>query len=434
MSLSLSRRALLKSLGFAAAASIPVFRPGILHAEGPTAIPKRFLSFVHFCGTIPGLFFPTQTVADAPLSAAPLPQLLAPIERFKSKLLVIKGLRIASAIQAGGSHTRGMVTVLSGNNEAADGKAGAQTIDHFIGNAVGASTPFRSLQFAVNNRYGGGISWTGPSQSAPPMQDPALAFDRAFAKMTLPKEDPAALARIRARRQSIFDHVSGELSALAPSLSDADRKRVEAHLESVREVEKRVQNVSSVACVAPTLGPKLDPKLDADAPAIGRLHMDMIAAAFACDLTRSATMQFSRGTSTMTFPHLGIAESHHDCSHLKPEIPDVLNKLTKINVFYAEQFAYLLGKLDAVRETDGKTLLDHSLVWWSSEVGTGGHSLDNLPCVVAGGAGAFRMGRSLVVPKQPHNALLLAIARTFVPGTATFGTPEYCAQGPLNLA
>ncbi len=434
MSLSLSRRALLKSLGFAAAASVPVFRTGVLHAEGAIQIPKRFVAFVHFCGTMTKQFFPDQAGADAPLPSV-LPPLLVPLNPYKSKLLVVKGLKIASAIQAGGSHTRGMVTMLSGHNEASDGKSGGQTIDHHIGNTIGGATQFRSLQFAVSNKYGGGISWSAANQSAPPMEDPYAAFDRIFGATTVPNADPAALEKIRKRRQSVFDHISGDLKALAPHLSTQDRSRVEVHLSSVREVEQRLQNVASGAvCSPPTMGARLDPKSDIDAPAIGRLHADLIAASFGCDFTRSATMQWSRGTSTMTFPHLAIPESHHNCSHLKPEIPDVANKLAKINLYYAEQFAYLLGKLDAIKEADGKRLLDHTVAWWSSEVATGGHSLDPMVCVLAGGAGAFRMGRSLVVPTQPHNTLLLSIANAVGAGVPVIGEPDYCTNGPLNLA
>jgi len=434
MSLSLSRRALLKSLGFATAATVPVFRAGVLHAQAAPSVPKRFVSFVHFCGTMTKLFFPDQAVADAPLPAT-LPQLLTPLDAFKSKLLVVKGLKVASAIQAGGSHTRGMVTMLSGHNEASDGKSGGQTIDHHIGNTIGGANKFRSLQFAVRNTYGGGISWTAANQSAPPMQDPYAAFDRLFGGAALPNADPAALEKIRQRRQSVFDHVAGELSALAPHLSTDDRARVDVHLSSVREVEKRLQTVQSGAvCTPPTMGNKLDYQSDIDAPAIGRLHADLIAAAFSCDLTRSVTMQWSRGTSTMTFPHLSIPESHHNCSHLKAEIPDVTNKLAKINLYYAEQFAYLLGKLDKIKEADGKTMLDHTIAWWSSEVATGGHALDPMVCVLAGGGQVFRMGRSLVVPTQPHNTLLMSIANAMGAPVTTFGEPDYCKMGPLNLA
>lgn len=436
MSLSISRRALLQSLGFTAIAAVPVFRTGILHAQTRPQIPKRFVANVHFCGTITKQFFPDQVAADAPLSGA-LPPLLAPLDTFKSKLLIVRGLRVSSALQAGGSHTRGMVTMLSGHNLADPGAAAsdAQTLDHYIGNAIGGDRAFRSLQFAVINRYGGGISWSGPKQSAPPMQDPYLAFDRIFGKTAMPQADAATLAKIRARRQSVLDHVSGELKGLSSQLGKDDRARIELHLSSLREVEQRLQGTGGAsACTPPTQTGRLDPTSNVDAPAIGRLHMDLIAAAFGCDLSRSATMQWSRGTSTMTFPHLGIAESHHDISHLKPEIPDVANKLTKINLYYAEQFAYLLGKLDAIKESDGKSLLDHTIAWWSSEVATGGHNLDPMVAVVAGGAGAMRMGRSLVVPTQPHNTLMLSIANAMGVPTTTFGSPEYCAAGPLNLA
>ena len=326
-----------------------------------------------------------------------------------------------------------MVTVLSGHNEASDGQSGGQSIDHHIGNTIGLGTKFPSLQFAVINRYGGGIV-DRASQSAPPMEDPYIAFDRIFGQTMLPNQDPAVLARIGATAEH-FDHVTGELTALQGHVSAQDRSRIDIHLESVREVEKRLQSTTSLACAAPTQTQKLDPKSDVDAPAIGRLHMDMIAADIRVPFDAFGNHAMEPWDQRNDLPPPRFQRRAPSVLALEAgDRPDVAAKLSKINVYFAEQFAYLLGKLDGIVEADGKTVLDYTVAWWTSEVATGGHSLDNIPTVIAGGAGAFRMGRSLQVPLQPHNAAILAIANAVGAGVPTFGEPAYCANGPLNLA
>lgn len=162
--------------------------------------------------------------------------------------------------------------------------------------------------------------------------------------------------------------------------------------------------------------------------------MDLIAASLACDLTRVASLQYTVGDNDYgTYSWLGITrEGHHPLTHAGDSDVQAKEDLTKIYTWYAERFAYLLDKLDAVKEGSG-TLLDNTLVIWGSELGKGNsHSFDNTPFVVAGGAGGrVRTGRFLQFNKVPHNRLLVGALNAFDVQTDTFGKTD-TGKGPLT--
>ncbi|HMJ55083.1 MAG TPA: DUF1552 domain-containing protein [Polyangiaceae bacterium] len=171
-------------------------------------------------------------------------------------------------------------------------------------------------------------------------------------------------------------------------------------------------------------------------PTIGKLQMDIAAAALACDLTRVLTLQWTYAESTQTFPVLGINEAHHVMSHAGDTDAAAQEKLTQINVWYAEQFAYLLGKLASYKEGDG-TLLDNTAVLWCIEVGKGNnHAHRDLPFLLAGSCGGyFRTGRFVDymaggAAGHPHNNLLVSLAQAMGTKDTTFGDPAHCT-GPL---
>lgn len=155
--------------------------------------------------------------------------------------------------------------------------------------------------------------------------------------------------------------------------------------------------------------------------------IDMQVASLACDQTRVTSMQFSRSTSTQSFPSLGFPDDHHGLSHVADSDATAKAKLIAINGFYAKQFAYLLTKLDSVKEANG-SLLDNSLVVWTNELAKGNtHSHSPTPVVLAGKCGgAIKTGRYVKLPSaQPHNNLLVSVGAMGVPLT-TFGNPAYC--------
>jgi hypothetical protein len=172
-------------------------------------------------------------------------------------------------------------------------------------------------------------------------------------------------------------------------------------------------------------------------PAVGRLQMDFLAAAFACDLTRGATLQWTHAESNQTFPWLNISGAHHVISHAGDSDAAAQENLTKINTWYATQFAYLLGKLAAVPEGAG-TLLDNTVVMWCIEVGKGNnHAHRDLPFLLAGSCGGrLRTGRFVDymangAAGRPHNDLLVSLARAMGTQDTTFGDPAH-VTGPLS--
>jgi hypothetical protein len=170
-------------------------------------------------------------------------------------------------------------------------------------------------------------------------------------------------------------------------------------------------------------------------PAIGKLQMDLLVAALACGQTRIASLQWSRSVSEIPMPWLSIGTGHHTLSHKADTDTTSQAQLVTINTWYAQQFAYLLQKLDSVQESNG-TLLDNCLVIWVNELAKGNvHSHQPLPVVIAGKCGgAIRAGRFLTYPSTtPHNNLLVSVANAMGTKISTFGNPAYCTGALPNL-
>jgi hypothetical protein len=323
-----------------------------------------------------------------------------------------------------------------GGNAGASGWAGGISVDQRIAAAIGTSTRLRSLELGVEVVSADNwsrMSYLGSNRPVPPEDSPLHAYQRLFGGEA---GSPAALALLRARRRSVLDAVKGQFAALAARVGASDRARLEAHATSIREIELRLdaQAVASAACVDPGAPrPPASPSND-DFPAIGALQMDLLVLALACDLTRVASLQWSRAVSQVRHTWLGIREGHHDLSHLPDDDAAAQAKLTQINTWYASQLAYLAGKMAAIPDVDGKRLLDASLILWCNELGKGNsHSRQNAPYVLLGSAGgALSTGRFLSYPgSPPHNNLLTSLLIAMGIPATTFGKPEWCT-GPLT--
>ena len=405
------RRQLLRGSALAAAA-IP-----LLDAErafGQLAAPRRLVIFYTPNGTIGPQWRPTGGETDFILG-----RILKPLEPYRSKLLLLGGVHMALADSGFGSHhTRGiggLLTgrpILSGTFQSAGpptaGWAAGISIDQHIAKTLNPPTPFRTLELGVqviDAEVRGRISYLGASQPVPPMESPYDAFDRVFAGVSaptpMPGAAPTAMDRLRAQRRRVLDFVREELTAVRSRVGADDRLKLDAHLESVQDIERRLVpsmgGAGGGACSVPAnpgVGARLNVTDPANMPAVGRLQMDIAAAALACDLTRMVTLQWTHAESNQTFPCLGISDFHHVMSHAGDSDAAAQENLTQINVWYAEQFAYFLGKLDGYAE-GAATLLDNTVVVWCSEVGKGNnHAHRDLPFLMAGGCGGrFRTGR-----------------------------------------
>ena len=444
----LSRRALLRGT----AGGIAIGLPWLAAMERPTAaaaFPKRLVVFFSANGTIPSAWAPSGSETSFELGS-----ILAPLEPHKQDLIIVDGVDNQVAYESpGDGHQTGMGCMLTGmpllegtefclgscddpNNTV--GWGGGISVDQHVANEIAKKTltKFSSLEFGVqvkSNTIWSRMSYAGADQPIPPRDDPWQNFEDLFGDLTA---DPFGLAERRAKRHSVLDYVSSDFERLNSRLSGDDRIKLEQHLHAVREIEKRldVANELGGACALPTLDAPVDVYKNDNFPLIAKLQMDQLVMALACDMTRVASIQFSRSVSNTNFPWLGIEEGHHDLSHDADDNQASVDKLIKINTWYAEQFAYLIDKLAAVPEGDG-SMLDNTVVLWCNELGKGNsHTRRDVPFVLAGSCGGYyKTGRYLSYDGDPHNNLLLSLCHAMDAPVTSFGDPDNCTGELVGL-
>jgi Protein of unknown function (DUF1552) len=435
---SLSRRAALTMFGsLGALPLLDAMFPGKARADA-AVYPRRFVVFFSSCGTIAQNWTPTGGERDFQLSP-----ILSPLEPFRDDIVVIQGVDQQGG-GGGGGHQAGMGGMLTGNGlnpgpfsagDSSSGWASSLSVDQRIANAIGDDTAFKSVELGVQVGLAdnmGRMCYAASDRPVPPEDDPYRAFDRVFFPLT---RDPAELARIRAHRLSVLDRVAGRFERLSARLGASDRQKVAAHLSSIREIESRLAVVPTPrpACQVPALDAGIDLAANDSFPLIGKLQMDLLVMSLACDLTRVASLQWSRSASGVRFTWLHLNDLHHDLSHRGDNDTDAIDKLTRINQWYAQQLAYLIGRMKQIPEGDG-TLLDNTVILWCNELAKGNvHGRTDAPYVLAGRAGgALSTGRFLQFEGNvPHNNLLLSLIHAMGQDDTSFGNPDWCT-GPLT--
>ena len=382
---------------------------------------------------------------------------LEPLTPFKQKLLVLRGIDLlAQNTGPGEPHQQGMAwlpgrPLNNGNMVGGDGSlagwASGISLDQEIAGNLGVMTPHKSLHFGVQSTAYGGtevrtvMSYAGSDQPIANETSPYSMFNLVFSELG---QDPLGVAKLRARRKSVLDTVGGQYEKLAPRLGSEDRLKLEQHLTAIRDVESRLDTPGGTvggACQVPVIGDPINLDDPMSYPVIGKLQMDLMVMAMACDLTRVATFQWSASTNNRPYPFLmydagsgpqPIVGDEHVMGHQPDTDTASWGKLRVIRRWYMEQLAYLLGQLDAIQEGDG-TMLDHTVVLLGSEITKGNtHSHFDGPYFVAGGAGYFKMGRYLEhAGDVPHNNLLVSILNAMDIPATTFGDPSFCT-GPLS--
>jgi hypothetical protein len=258
-------------------------------------------------------------------------------------------------------------------------------------------------------------------------------FQRVFGKLGA---DPFGNEQRRALRRSMLDFVYKDFNALRGELGSEERAKLTQHETMLRELETRLDNPGALGatCKVPGAPATLDARANANAPALGKLQMDLAVNALACDLTRVVSLQWTQSVGQLSFPWLGITDRQHDLSHEGDSNADAKEKLIKMNTWYAEQFAYLLAALKAVPEgPNGGSLLDNTLVLWGNELGKGNsHTRNDIPFVMAGKAGGtVRTGQLLTFKDRPHNDLLLTLCRALGLNQSSFGDARF-NSGPIS--
>jgi hypothetical protein len=370
-----------------------------------------------------------------------LSPLLEPLSAFRSKLLVLANVDLDVAMDSPGiGHQVGIGSLFTGRKLdtlrlfGSAGWATGPSVDQVVAAKIGATSKIGSLQLGVqppNDTVSDRISYRDAAQPLPPQCDPVIVYNMLFSSFDA---DPVVLEKRRVHRKSVLDFVRGELSAVSNRVGADDRKRLDAHATSIREIETRLDAVwvPGATCHQPSA--LVDPDLfdPSSLPDIGRLQMDLLAMALICDLTRVASLQWSSAASPAVFTWLGITLDHHELSHKADADEVAMASLEAILHWYSEQFAYLLGKLDAAQEAGG-SVLDRTVVLWGNEMGKGStHDFHSAPFVMAGSAGGyFRTGRFLDRQHESHNNLLLSIAQAYGVEGNSFGDPAYCT-GPMS--
>ena len=439
-SLPATRRQFLRDLGVSAAA-LPFLAglPG-LHAAAGGPGKQRLIIMFSPNGTIPWEFWPEGEGKDFQLK-----RILQPLAPFRDQMLTLRGVH--NKIQGDGDrHMRGMSCLLTGTelfpgniqggSDTPAGWASGISIDqelkNFLQSREETSTRFGSLEFgvAVPNRADPWtrMSYSGPNKPVAPIDDPEQMLGRLYGKM----KDKESLT-------SILDEVREDLALVSRKLDSEDKSRLEEHLTLVREMEAELQRSDENSELAHPV-PEIDPDIELvndNTPRISRMQIDLMVNAMANDMTRIATLQFMRSVGQARMNWLGIKDGHHSLSHEPDKNQDAVEKLIKINTWFAEELAYLTRKLADTPEpgADG-SMLDHTLIVWLNELGKGNsHTLSDVPFVLLGGkAHGFQMGRSLQFDKVAHNRLWLSVAQSMGHEITTFGTENHCEGGALNLS
>jgi hypothetical protein len=246
-----------------------------------------------------------------------------------------------------------------------------------------------------------------------------------FSKLMLPTGagpapvDPNAgqLDKLRLRRKSVIDAVTGDLKALSTSIDAEDRRKLEQHLESISSIEKRLNQpvtpgASGAGCRAPDISKAMFSGTaladNANFPAILDVQNRMAVAALACDRTRIASVQWSRSFSPIQHTWVGVTTDHHTLSHKTDA--NSMNMLKNINRWYGQRLAELLGYLDSVPEGNG-TLLDHTVLCWGNEAATGNHNANpGVTLLAGGGDGMLKTGQNVNMTGNDHSQLLITMA------------------------
>ena len=434
---TMHRRHFVKSLGLSAA-SLP-FLMGLpsLGLAAPARPRQRLVVMFSPNGTIPNAFWPDAAGRDFSLK-----EILSPLEAFKDRMLILKGL--SNKVRGDGdNHMRGMSCLLTGielfpgniqgGSDTPAGWASGISIDQELKNYFQSKpdtrTRFGSLEFGVGVTDRADpwtrMSYGGPNKPIAPISDPYQMYQKLYGQL----KDKESM-------QSILGDVQGDLKKVRKLISAEDRRLIEEHEALVRQMEKEIAEAGKQKL---RVGPPVLTEGIADqnnnVPRLSRMQIDLLVNSFVNDMARVATLQYTKSVGSAKMNWLDITDGHHALSHEPDKEESAQAKLVKINRWFCGELNYLTQKLASTPEPGGEgSMLDHTLIVWTNELGKGNsHTLDNIPFVLVGGGFGFQMGRSLQLERVPHNRLHLALAHAVGHRLPTFGKPALCEGGPLNL-
>jgi hypothetical protein len=407
-------------------------RRNLLRAFGATALVAQFLRG-GLGGAAPGVI-PNLLVVTWPDgletgwqpkgsgTAYEFVDVLAPLNPFRSKMIVINGLKggCSNLIL---QHSEGPYSLWTGAKpKGFEDISPIPSIDQIVAAKIGGGTPYRSLHFGTQSNRPSAICkpythFAGPKQPIPAEDDPNAMYKLLFGGMALPA---GGAERLRAERKSVLDFVTGRLGALRTQVSATDRVKLDKHEEAVRAMERGLDGVNKT-CGTGMISPlmtKAAAMADQNFPAVIKLQTDLAVTALQCGATKVATLQISNTDSQVKIPGVSTTRTVHDAMHggTTPERVD-------INRFFAKQLAYVLERMQAVDVGGGRTLLDNTLVVMGTEMAVGGHWNDPVPFFLAGAGGTdLKMGRYVNLANKPqHTKLLTSVVRAMGVDVQTVG-------------
>ena len=392
------RRTFLRGVG--ATLALPLL-DGMIPAFASAVDAKltKRLSYVYFPnGAIPGKWAVKGEGAGYELSTT-----LEPLAKFRDSMLVLSGLDNKEAFgipgENGGEHPRASAAFLTGVHpvvRSVTGRVGTHvgiSVDQIAAKELGKHTELASLELGVESGsvvgscdgdsclYNSTISWSDATTPLPIENHPRAIFERLFGDSESTK--PAVrFARMKEKR-SLLDFVAQDAAELRKNLGAKDRDKLNQYLDSIRDVERRIQTAEEQSSrELPTIERPagIPTKFDDHV----KLLFDLLTLAFQTDLTRVSTFMIGREMSTMAYPEIGISDPYHPLTHHQGD-PEKIAKAARVNLFHAQLFAYYLEKLRSTPDGDG-SLLDHSTVVYGGGLGDSNlHFPTDLPIVLAGG-------------------------------------------------
>jgi hypothetical protein len=353
-------------------------------------------------------------------------RVLKPLEAFRKDTLVLSGLahRNGNALGDGpGDHARAAASYLTGVHPRKTAGADIQngiSVDQIAAQHLAPQTRFPSLELGCDDSrtvgncdsgyscaYTNSLAWRGPATPMPPETNPRLVFERLFGDL-----DTSLPAETRARRlqyrRSILDLVRERTAQIATDLGPADKRKLDEYLSSIREIERRIEKAEQDLT---DLRPNIDKPtgIPVSYAEYIKLMFDLQVVAFQTDLTRVVTMMMGREGSMRTYPEIGVPDPHHPLTHHRGNA-EWIERVTKVNELHAQLFGGFIEKLRTTADGDG-TLLDHSVVVYGSGLSDGNrHTHDDLPVLLVGRGGGFRLGSHIVYPKgTPMTNLFLTL-------------------------
>jgi hypothetical protein len=419
--LRFSRRAMLASIG-ASAALLPLIDAERAQAAGAGGFPKRLVTITWGHGVCQTAFYPSDGTAKS--------EVLKPLEPYADKVLLAAGLDYQMMLEQDKKYDGHFTypVIYTGTYQNTGGQnctSKGPSIDQVVSDAIAkqVSLPQPLLVITVD---GDSTSWRGPDQRNTGESDTKRLFDKLFASAAMPSED---LQKIRDKRKSVLDFVSGELTGFSQRMGTEDKAKIDAHFESIRQLETQL-TASTMACGQPMIDTAS--KVFQDRVAA---MLDMTAMALRCDITRSVSISWADdgGYRPITLPWLDINSSFHDIAH-----QGAAGYATKIkaDVWMYEQVARLTKALNDATEGP-TTALDNSVIVVGNDMNEGSnHYVGGMPFLLIGSCGGyFKTGRTVKLGNWatktgeywkgdggvPHNKLLASLSNAMDVPTTAFG-------------